>query len=221
MAENGCRVLAVAVNKNYESKTENHLELVGLIALSDPPRTDSKSLLYRLKQYGLRILMVTGDNIATAEAVAANVGMNTRAGSPQILQSEKNADVLNYDIFAGMFPEDKIRLVKTLQSSNHIVGMTGDGINDAPALKQAEVGIAVENATDVAKAAASIVLTQAGLSGILSAIEVSRQIYQRMLTYILNKIVKSFEIAIFLSYGCHSYWRHDHHTSFNCFTTVH
>ena len=100
-----------------------------------------------------------------------------------------------------MFPEDKFRLVKTLQESSHIVGMTGDGINDAPALKQAEVGIAVENATDVAKAAASIVLTEGGLSGILTAIELSRRIYQRMLTYILNKIIKSFEITVFLTLG--------------------
>ncbi|HHF7373682.1 TPA: plasma-membrane proton-efflux P-type ATPase [Legionella bozemanae] len=201
MAETGCRVLAVAVNKNYEDKTENQLELVGLIALHDPPRVDSKSLLHRLKQYGLRILLVTGDNQATATAVAACVGLNTNVAPSQILQSNISAETLNYDIYAGMFPADKFRLVKALQDSNHIVGMTGDGINDAPALKQAEVGIAVENATDVAKAAASIILTQPGLSGILAAIKVSRRIYQRMLTYILNKVIKSFEIAVFLTIG--------------------
>ncbi len=201
LAKHGYRILAVAVDKNYENKTGSHLELVGLIALNDPPRADSKPLLYGLKQYGLKILMVTGDNFATAETVATNVGMSTRFIPTQILRSEKNINALNYDIFAGMFPEDKFKLVKTLQASNHIIGMTGDGVNDAPALKQAEVGIAVANAVDVAKAAASIVLTQGGLSGILSAVEVSRRIYQRMLTYILNKIIKSFEIAVFLSLG--------------------
>jgi len=201
LAENGYRVLAVAVDKYHEGETASHLELVGLIALNDPERADSKTLLHQLKQYGLRILMVTGDNVATAKAVATNVGMNAHIASAQILQSDQIPNILNYDVFAGMFPEDKFRLVKTLQASNHIVGMTGDGVNDAPALKQAEVGIAVANAMDVAKAAASIVLTTAGLSGILSAIEVSRRIYQRMLTYILNKIIKSFEIAVFLSLG--------------------
>ena len=201
LAKNGYRILAVAANKNDGSQLENRIDLVGLIAFNDPPRRDSKSLLYKLKQYGLRILMVTGDNKTTATAIAANVGMKTQVTSAQILQSKKNSNVLKYGIFAGMFPEDKFFLVKILQSSNHIVGMTGDGVNDAPALKQSEVGIAVESATDVAKAAASIVLTQAGLSGVLSAIEVSRHIYQRMLTYILNKIIKSFEIAVFLSLG--------------------
>ena len=201
LAENGYRVLAVAVDKCYEDETKKNLDLVGLIAFNDLERADSKPLLLQLKQYGLRVLMVTGDNIATAKAVATNVGMDTHVASAQVLQSDQVTNVLDYDVFAGMFPEDKFRLVKTLQTENHIVGMTGDGVNDAPALKQAEVGIAVANAMDVAKAAASIVLTQPGLSGILSAIEISRRIYQRMLTYILNKIIKSFEIAVFLSVG--------------------
>ena len=201
MAETGCRVLAVAVNKNYEDKTESHLDLVGLIALHDPPRIDSKSLLHRLKRYGLQILLVTGDNQATATAVAASVGLNTQVAPFQILQSKQYVEALNYTIYAGLFPADKFRLVKALQDANHIVGMTGDGINDAPALKQAEVGIAVENATDVAKAAASIILTHPGLSGILAAVKVSRRIYQRMLTYILNKVIKSLEIAVFLTIG--------------------
>jgi H+-transporting ATPase len=156
--------------------------------------------LKQINQYGLKVIMVTGDNIATAKAVAEDVEIGAHTASSSILQSG-NRNILNYDVFAGMFPEDKFRLVKTLQTEHHIVGMTGDGVNDAPALKQAEVGIAVANATDVAKSAASIVLTNSGLSGILSAIEVSRRIYQRMLTYILNKIIKSFEIAIFLSVG--------------------
>lgn len=201
LAENGFRILAVAVDKYYKDEADNQFDLVGLIAFSDTERADSKSLLSQLKQYGLRVLMVTGDNIATAKTVAANVGIGNHVSSAQVLQSTQVTNILDYDVFSGMFPEDKFRLVKKLQAENHIVGMTGDGVNDAPALKQAEVGIAVANATDVAKAAASVVLTKAGLSGLLSSIEVSRHIYQRMLTYILNKIIKSFEIAIFLSVG--------------------
>ena len=104
-------------------------------------------------------------------------------------------------MFAGVLPEDKFRLVQELQRSRHVVGMTGDGVNDAPALKQAETGIAVSTATDVAKAAASIVLTESGLSGVVDAVETGRRIYQRMLTYTLNKIMKTFEIGIFLSVG--------------------
>ncbi|MHB1947904.1 MAG: plasma-membrane proton-efflux P-type ATPase [Gammaproteobacteria bacterium] len=198
LAEKGCRVLAIALDKG---NLANNLKFVGLVALNDPPRKDSKSLLNQLKEFGLRILMVTGDHIATAKTIAANVGMGSRICSSVSLQQKSYDNILNCDVFAGMFPEDKFRLVQALQHNDHVVGMTGDGVNDAPALKQAEVGIAVENATDVAKAAASLVLTQPGLTGIISAVETSRQIYQRMLTYILNKIIKSFEIAVFLSLG--------------------
>lgn len=200
LAKDGYRVLSVAADKFYNEQT-SHLELIGLIAFNDPPRADSKALLHQLKQNGLHILMVTGDNAATATAVAEKVGLDPHIASATIFQSNKNIDTVDYNVFAGVFPEDKFRLVKELQTKNHIVGMTGDGVNDAPALKQAEVGIAVANATDVAKAAASIVLTKGGLSPIVSAIEISRRIYQRMLTYILNKIIKSLEIAIFLSIG--------------------
>ena len=100
-----------------------------------------------------------------------------------------------------MFPEDKFHLVQVFQQAGHVVGMTGDGVNDAPALKQAEVGIAVANATDVAKASASLVLTDPGLTDVLAAVQTGRCIYQRMLTYTLNKIVKTFQIALFLSLG--------------------
>jgi H+-transporting ATPase len=112
------------------------------------------------------------------------------------------ADVpLDYDVFAEVLPEDKYRLVRALQSSGHTVGMTGDGVNDAPALKQAEVGIAVENAVDVAKAASGLVLTRPGLSDALAAVQTSRRIYQRMLTYTLNKIIKTLEISLLLGLG--------------------
>ena len=105
------------------------------------------------------------------------------------------------DVFASVLPEDKFQLVHSLQQAGCTVGMTGDGVNDAPALKQSEVGIAVANATDVAKAAASLVLTSPGLANVVAAVETSRRIYQRMLTYTLNKIIKTFEIGLLLSVG--------------------
>jgi H+-transporting ATPase len=109
--------------------------------------------------------------------------------------------VLQSDVFAGVYPEDKFHIVQALQRAGTVTGMTGDGVNDAPALKKAEVGIAVANATDVAKAAASLVLTNPGLTDILAAVKTSRRIYQRMLTYTLNKIIKTIEIALLLSVG--------------------
>jgi len=145
--------------------------------------------------------MVTGDDPLTAKVIAAQVGIGGDSCAAEVLRGSSSTDMLRCNIYAGVFPEDKFQLVKGFQKSGLIVGMTGDGVNDAPALKQAEVGIAVASATDVAKAAASLVLTTPGMTNILSAVETSRRIYQRMLTYTLNKIIKTFQIALFLSLG--------------------
>lgn len=195
LSAGGYRVLAVA------AETAGGLHLAGLVALQDPPREDSRALVQNLRDLGVRVVMVTGDGLATARAVAAEVGIGDRACAAEALRGEIGNAVQACDIFAGVYPEDKFRLVQALQRGGHVSGMTGDGVNDAPALKQAEVGIAVSNATDVAKAAASIVLTNPGLTDVLAAVEVSRRIYQRMLTYTLNKIIKTLEIAVFLSVG--------------------
>ncbi|BAJ62770.1 plasma-membrane proton-efflux P-type ATPase [Anaerolinea thermophila] len=195
-AQKGYRVLAVAVGND-----DNHLRLAGLIGLYDPPRKDSKELIQSLGDLGIRVLMVTGDDAQTAQAVAQQVGLSGNVCSVEAIKSQGERVDDSCHIFAGVFPEDKIHLVQKLQKAGHIVGMTGDGVNDAPALKQAEVGIAVASATDVAKAAASLVLTTSGLGNILSAVKTSREIYQRMLTYTLNKIIKTFQIALFLSLG--------------------
>ena len=194
LSAGGYRVLAVA------GGTEGAIRLVGLLALQDPPSEDSKSLVASLNKLGVRVAMVTGDGIATARAVAAQVGIAGRACSAQDLRKDID-QALDCAVFAGVFPEDKFHLVRALQQAGHIVGMTGDGVNDAPALKQAEVGIAVANATDVAKASASLVLTNPGLTDTLAAVETSRRIYQRMLTYTLNKIIKTVEVGLFLSIG--------------------
>jgi H+-transporting ATPase len=190
LAVKGDRVLAVAAGP------EHRLAVAGLLGFRDPPRDDSQSLVRDLRDLGVRVLMVTGDAAPTAAAVARELEIGAR-----VCGRERAGSPIDCDVLAGVLPEDKFNLVQALQRSKLVVGMTGDGVNDAPALKQAEVGIAVANAADVAKAAASIVLTQPGLRGVLAAVETGRRIYQRMLTYTLNKIVKTIEVALFLAIG--------------------
>ena len=194
-AAQGYRALAVGAG------TDDSLQPVGLVGLLDPPREDSRALVESLHRLGVQVLMVTGDGGATAQTVAEQVGINGPTCSPERMHTDLGNAISKCRVFAGVFPEDKFHLVQALQRNNHVVGMTGDGVNDAPALKQAEVGIAVANATDVAKAAASAVLTNPGLTDIVAAVETSRRIYQRMLTYTLNKIIKTIEVAFFLSLG--------------------
>jgi H+-transporting ATPase len=147
------------------------------------------------------VKLVSGDGLATARALAERVGIGGRACRPAEKRTGGGDVDPTCDVFAEVFPEDKVGLVRALQRAGHEVGMTGDGVNDAPALRQAEVGIAVANATDVAKAAAGMVLTGPGLENVVAAIETGRRIYQRMLTYTLNKIVKTFVVALFLGLG--------------------
>ena len=195
LSRQGYRVLSVAIDTGKGYKP------VGLIAFEDPLRQDSASLLRRLKEMGIRLIMITGDGLATAQTVARKVGLMGKGCTPKTAGSPLKMGLSDCDVVAEVLPEDKFKLVSTIQKTGLTVGMTGDGVNDAPALKQAEVGIAVANATDVAKAAASLVLTKPGLSNVVDAIQTSREIYQRMLTYTLNKIVKTIEIAFFLGFG--------------------
>ena len=189
----GYRVLAVAVG------TDDMLKIVGLIALSDPPRDDSAAMITELNQLGVRTIMVTGDAATTANVVAASVGISGAIWSttplPDCLQ------VGDYAIFAGVLPEDKFALVKALQKDGHLVGMCGDGANDAPALSQAQMGIAVATATDVAKSAAGVVLTEAGLTGIVTLIKEGRITFQRILTYTLRSIIHKVVQVLLLAVG--------------------
>lgn len=195
MAAQGNRVIAVATGIG------DTLELIGLIGLQDPPRHDSQDVIAKVRDMGVKIIMITGDSLETAQAVATQIGINGQVCPAEKISGHSDESIIECDVFAGVFPEDKFKLVQKLQHKGYVVGMTGDGVNDAPALKQAEVGMAVANATDVAKAAASLVLTNPGLSDMLAAIEVGRRIYQRILTYTLNKIVKTFQIGMFLGLG--------------------
>lgn len=196
LALTGARILAVAVGESRSS-----LRLGGLVALEDPPRPDSVELVSGLRDLGIRVLMVTGDNLATAVAIAQRVGIEGPGATGASLQAMSADEALANGVYARVFPEQKIALVRLLQKAGHVVGMTGDGVNDAPALRQADVGIAVASATDVARAAAGIALTTPGLVDALTAVRISRRIYQRMLTYTINKIMKTLEIAVFLTIG--------------------
>ena len=199
LASEGNRVLALASSENED---QSSLKIIGLIALSDPIRPDSKELISKLHQNGIRVLILTGDNEATAKSVAAKLGLVGKVAPRGLLKSKTDAkEIEKYEIFAEVFPEDKFFLVKELQRNGHIVGVTGDGVNDAPALKQADVGIAVANATDAAKAAAGIVLTEPGFRGIVVAIDISRRIYQRMQNWTLAMITRKLSIPLFLSVG--------------------
>ncbi len=189
----GFRVLAVASGPPAE------LRMAGLIALSDPPRDDSAALVAELVSLGVRTIMVTGDAPVTAAFVAGAIGISGPVFATTPLPKDIRAE--EFSVFASVLPEDKYHLVKALQSSGHVVGMCGDGANDAPALRQAQMGIAVSTATDVAKSAAGIVLTEPGLGGIVTAVKEGRATFQRILTYTLRSIVHKVVQVLFLATG--------------------
>ena len=193
LEKQGFRVLAVATGPAAS------IQLIGFIALSDPPRTDSTELISELKALGVRTVMVTGDAPATAAIVAHAVGLDGAVCPPGPLPHDvKPAD---FAVFASILPEGKYDIVKAFQRDGHIVGMCGDGANDAPALRQAQIGIAVSTATDVAKSAAGVVLTEAGLGGIVSAVKEGRITFQRILTYTLNSVLKKIVQVLLLAVG--------------------
>jgi H+-transporting ATPase len=189
----GFRVLAVAAG------APQAMTLVGLIALSDPPRADSAALVKELHALGVRTVMVTGDAPATAAIVAKSVGLDGAVCPPGPVPDTVHPE--DYAVFAGVLPEDKFKLVKAFQNGGHTVGMCGDGANDAPALRQAQIGIAVSTATEVAKAAAGMVLTEPGLRGIVASVKQGRVIFQRILTYTLNSINKKIVQVLFIAAG--------------------
>jgi H+-transporting ATPase len=189
----GFRVLAVGVGPSGAVK------LAGMIALSDPPRRDSSQLITQLHELGVRIVMITGDAPVTAGIVARDIGLDGKVSPPGAISDSVRPE--DFSVYAGILPEGKYNLVKAFQKSGHIVGMCGDGANDAPALRQAQMGIAVSTATDVAKSAAGIVLTKPGLSGIVASVNEGRVTFQRILTYTMNSITKKIVQVFFLVAG--------------------
>jgi H+-transporting ATPase len=196
LSAGGARVLAVAAGSQASPK------LTGLVALADPPRPESAELIRRLHGSGVKVLLVTGDGEDTARAVAAKVGITGTVAPSGTLHEGLDAHTASrYEVFAGVLPQDKYYLVQALQQSGHVVGMTGDGVNDAPALRQADVGIAVADSTDVAKAAASLVLTHSGLGEIMAAVVGSRRIYRRMKSFVITMLARKTSIPLVLAGG--------------------
>jgi len=176
---------------------------VGLIGLFDPPREDSAETLRTAVAMGVQVKMVTGDHAAIAREVAQDVGMGGRIENVESFLDKPDREAERVieaaDGFSQVFPEHKFHIVEVLQKAGHIVGMTGDGVNDAPALKKADVGIAVAGATDAAKSAAAIVLTDPGLSVIIDAIKCSREVFQRMNSYAIYRITETIRVLLFIT----------------------
>ena len=194
----GFRVLGVASSRSGLA-TPGELQVIGLLALSDPPRPEAAGCVAMLRSMGVDVVMVTGDAPATAGAVARAIGLNGTVASAAAIPRAANPH--DFAVFAGVLPEDKYTLVKAFQKSGYTVGMCGDGANDAPALRQAQLGIAVSTATDVAKSAAGLVLTEPGLAGIVSAVTEGRIAFQRILTYTLRSIVHKVCQVTYLGVG--------------------
>jgi H+-transporting ATPase len=191
LALQGYRVIAVGVVEPESA------QLAGLLAISDPPRPEAAACIAELRRLGIQVVMVTGDAETTAGVIAKAVGIT----GPVHPKGEIGESATDFEVFAGVLPEDKFELVKSLQRAGHTVGMCGDGANDAPALRQAQIGIAVLTATDVAKSAAGIVLTEPGLGGIVTSVHEGRITFQRILTYTLRSIVHKARQVLFLAVG--------------------
>jgi len=200
-ASRGYRTLGVARCDENEAWS-----FLGVLPLFDPPREDSAGTIKDAERHGVDVKMVTGDNLAIAREIAGKLGLGQKILPATDIFGEKTGaldnqhaeQVENSDGFAQVFPEHKFDIVNTLQDRGHIVGMTGDGVNDAPALKQADVGIAVSGATDAARAAADLVLTAPGLSVIVNAIEEARRIFERMNSYAIYRITETIRIMVFV-----------------------
>ena len=200
-AGRGFRSLGVA-----RADQENKWQFVGVLPMFDPPREQAKATIASARQMGVEVKMVTGDQLAIAQETARQLGMGTNILDATVLRDSKNEQsaqsvksIEKADGFAQVFPEDKYNIVDVLQKHGHIVGMTGDGVNDAPALKKADCGIAVSGATDAARAAASIVLLASGLSVIIDAIKESRRIFQRMNSYAIYRIAETLRVLFFMT----------------------
>jgi H+-transporting ATPase len=198
-ASKGYRALGVARTRGEDSAWQ----YAGLIALYDPPREDSAATIATAQGMGINVKMITGDHIAIAKETARLVGLGTDITTAKSIldKSDTDAETVaeNADGFAEVFPEHKYKIVDLLQKKDHIVCMTGDGVNDAPALKKADAGIAVAGATDAAKSAADVVLTRPGLSVIIDAVKESRKIFQRMTNYAIYRVNETIRVLFFVT----------------------
>jgi len=196
LSQSGDRVIAVAIND------DSKLKFAGLVSLTDPIRSDSAELISLLKDKGVKVILLTGDNKNTAKRVAEEIGIQGEVAPDDINYENISPEMVEkYTVFSRVLPQDKYYIVQALQEAGHIVGMTGDGVNDSPALRQANVGIATANALDIAKSSAGIVLTKPGLSNIPNLINVSRSIHQRIKTWISAMITRKLALPVFIAFG--------------------
>ena len=203
LASRGYRTIGVAV-----AEGDGPWVFLGILPLLDPPRPDSKSTIAKARAYGVNVKMLTGDNVAIARQIAMELDMGTNIQpATELFPGDVTKGQIPFDAaqkieeadgFAQVFPEHKYAIVKILQQNGHIVGMTGDGVNDAPALKQADVGIAVSGATEAARAAAALILTAPGLSVIIEGIAEARRIFERMTSYVLYRIAMTIALMVFV-----------------------
>jgi len=200
-AKRGFRSLGVA-----KTEGDGKWQFLGILPLYDPPREDAKATIETAEQMGVQVKMVTGDQVAIGKEIAKQLGLGTNILDANILSEKKphesaqvEDEIEKADGFAQVFPEHKYHIVDVLQKRGHITGMTGDGVNDAPALKKADAGIAVSGATDAARAAADIVLLTPGLSIIIEAIKESRKIFQRMNSYAIYRIAETIRVLLFMT----------------------
>lgn len=197
-ATHGYRSLGVA-----RTDGDGSWRLIGVLGLADPPRDDSAATITAAKELGIDVKMVTGDQVAIGREIARQVGLGEQILDAAILNTADDGDlaarVEATDGFAQVFPEHKYRIVQLLQARGHIVGMTGDGVNDAPALKQADAGIAVDGATDAARAAADVVLLAPGLSVIVAAIAQAREIFARLTSYATYRIAETIRVLLLIT----------------------
>jgi H+-transporting ATPase len=193
-AAKGFKTIAIAVQK------ENTTEFAGIVSLFDPPLKDSSKMIAGIKELGVTIKMLTGDALQIAREISVQVGIGNDIVPAGLLRgmTDSHSIIISHDGFAEVLPEDKFTIVKILQQHNEITGMTGDGVNDAPALKQAEVGIAVKSATDAAKQAASVILLHEGLASIINLITVGRTIHHRITNWVISKISKTLFTVLFV-----------------------
>ena len=202
LAAKGYRTLGVARSNNGDT-----WRFLGILPMFDPPREDSAETIKQAGEHGIQVKMVTGDNTAIAKEIAGQLGLSAdihpageffNTSKNRAMESQQASRIEASDGFAQVFPEHKYMIVKALQSRGHIVGMTGDGVNDAPALKQADTGVAVSGATDAARAASDLVLTAPGLSVIVGAVEEARKIFERMNSYAIYRITETIRIMFFV-----------------------